>query len=709
LDRSPPNRAASALLVTRPALGAFFLAVFTAASAVSAADVTKPSEVRNLRADRSGADVILAWDPVTTDAAGGAETVDHYNVYRGGEPGFEPDRAGGSNRAGSPVGTSFADSGAATDGLDHYYLVTAVDASGNESAAEPSTVTTPPILSGFWTETTIETSWTDAAPPSEVAGYRVYYGKASGRYEFVDDVGLVTSHSLSGLQTGVFWYVAVTAVDVHGNESAFSNEIVEAVAGRGRIRAHDDDELCWGAAKCPPDPGEVQRNDGWQLMVPVDFPPGDWTKVTVTYTIDSRLCEPPAQGTTNKCGEDPAQGGYNPCGDPWDRIALLFLVLDDCIERGVSCVTPSNLELMHAITPFGTDAPPPDGSGRVPPRVLTLDITPFAPLLLGRRYVGVEIAHYVQAGWHVTVDFDFSERADEASPKKPADGFAPLVFEGGGSILVPRQVTIPAEAQQVMARFFVSGHGGNPACDGGANDGQPCATSGECPGGTCQNCDEFCHRTHYVKVDGRNAWVTTPWRDDCSPGSLFACQDWNACGWPSCTFSRAGWCPGYIACDHDPPCDQDHDLTLDLTPGATHDVTWEIPVRNGDWFKSMVVYWYRQCHGACGNGRRECSELCDGGDLDGETCKSQGFDAGTLACNGSCSGFDTSGCRFYACGNSICEPRAGEDCLSCPADCNGVQGGSPSSRYCCGDGDGQKPVGCSDPRCTANGKSCDPT
>jgi len=82
----------------------------------------------------------------------------------------------------------------------------------------------------------------------------------------------------------------------------------------------------------------------------------------------------------------------------------------------------------------------------------------------------------------------------------------------------------------------------------------------------------------------------------------------------------------------------------------------------------------------------------------------QGFTQGTLACNATCDGFDTSACS--TCGNMVCETLAGEDCLSCLDDCNGEQSGGPGSRYCCGDGDGDTPVGCEDPRCTANGNTC---
>lgn len=671
-----------------------------------AADVTRPAEAAALRADRGGADVQLSWSPVASDVLGNTETVASYRVYRDTTPGFVPDRSGGTNRVGTSPVASFTDVGAAATSATYFYLVTAVDSAGNESNAKSTKITTAPVLSGSWTDTSIDLSWIAALPSDRVAGYRVYYGRSSRGYEQVVDVGLATSYSLTGLQTYVNWYSAVTAVDLEGNESAFSNEHVDAIAGRVRVRAHNDDYLCWGASRCPPLSGQVQRNDGWQLMVPTAFPEGEWKRVLVTYTIDSRLCTPPAQGTTDKCG-DTNPGGYNPCGDPWDRGAHLFLVVDEtCILNGQSCLNSSNIEIMSAITPFGTDAPPPDGTGAVPPRALTLDVTPFARILTGTKYVGAEIGHYVQAGWHVTVDFEFSKRQDEASVKRPAEGVIPVLVDGGGAITTPIPITIPSAARQVVGRFFVTGHGGNLSCDGGTNNGGACSSNSQCPGGTCQNCDEFCHREHFVKVNGQTVWHFTPWRSDCSPGSLLACQNWNACGWPSCTYSRAGWCPGYIACDHDPPCDQDHDLTTSLTPGATHNFTWEIPIVNGSWWKSLVVYWYGECTSACGNNARECSEACDGTDLAGHSCQTEGFDAGTLSCNPDCGGFNTSGCRQFVCGDGICDSASTENCVTCPADCNGVQKGSPGNQYCCGNGGGNNPIPCTDARCTANGRQC---
>lgn len=44
-----------------------------------------------------------------------------------------------------------------------------------------------------------------------------------------------------------------------------------------------------------------------------------------------------------------------------------------------------------------------------------------------------------------------------------------------------------------------------------------------------------------------------------------------------------------------------------------------------------------------------------------------------------------------SCGNGVCE--AGEDCSSCASDCDGVTGGKPANRFCCGNGVAEGPEG----------------
>jgi hypothetical protein len=98
------------------------------------------------------------------------------------------------------------------------------------------------------------------------------------------------------------------------------------------------------------------------------------------------------------------------------------------------------------------------------------------------------------------------------------------------------------------------------------------------------------------------------------------------------------------------------------------------------------------CYDPDCNGTPACP-LCDDDGLcdPGESC---------ATCPGDCPG------AAAGCGNGVCEPSLGEDCLSCAQDCNGVQTGSQSGRFCCGDGDGTNPVGCSDSRCRSGGFSC---
>ena len=62
----------------------------------------------------------------------------------------------------------------------------------------------------------------------------------------------------------------------------------------------------------------------------------------------------------------------------------------------------------------------------------------------------------------------------------------------------------------------------------------------------------------------------------------------------------------------------------------------------------------------CGNNTTEVGEVCDGTDVNSETCVSQGFTSGTLACESDCSAYDTSSCVTSLCDDGNIDP--GEDC-----------------------------------------------
>jgi hypothetical protein len=60
---------------------------------------------------------------------------------------------------------------------------------------------------------------------SQVSGYRLHYGRSSGQYEVIVDVGNQTSYPLTDLDAGERYYFTVTAYDDEGNESDFGDEV----------------------------------------------------------------------------------------------------------------------------------------------------------------------------------------------------------------------------------------------------------------------------------------------------------------------------------------------------------------------------------------------------------------------------------------------------------------------------------------------------
>jgi hypothetical protein len=80
----------------------------------------------------------------------------------------------------------------------------------------------------------VTVAWDQEGAP--VVGYKVYYGASSGKYTSNADAGNTTSYTLSNLSNSTY-YLAATAYDSSGNESAYSKELVinsmTATAGTG--------------------------------------------------------------------------------------------------------------------------------------------------------------------------------------------------------------------------------------------------------------------------------------------------------------------------------------------------------------------------------------------------------------------------------------------------------------------------------------------
>ncbi len=273
---------------------------------------------------------------------------------------------------------------------------------------------------------------------------------------------------------------------------------------------------------------------------------------------------------------------------------------------------------------------------------------------------------------------------------------------------------------------------GSEQCDGAALGGATCSSQG-CTGGT-PTCTASCTLSYAsctgCQTCGNGIREGSEQCDGAALGGATCASQNCASGTPTCTasctlsYSTCSVCCGDGVREGAEQCDG---ADLGGATCASQNCTGGTPSCT-----SSCTVTYSSCTGCpvCGNNIRETGEVCDGTDLGGETCQTQGFGSGTLRCQASCAGLDTSQCSVCdldgvcdagencnvcpneciqsapRCGNDICETGNGEDCRSCPADCNGLQSGKPSKRYCCGDGDGINPVGCGDARCTASGNTC---
>jgi len=77
----------------------------------------------------------------------------------------------------------------------------------------------------------------------------------------------------------------------------------------------------------------------------------------------------------------------------------------------------------------------------------------------------------------------------------------------------------------------------------------------------------------------------------------------------------------------------------------------------------------------CGNAVIDAPEECDGANLNGQTCASQGFTGGTLTCTPACI-FDKSMCTSPSCGDATVDPGEECDCGQQGANCTGAQLGN---------------------------------
>ncbi len=203
-------------------------------------DTTPPAAPASPTANATGADsVLLDWaDNTEPDFAS-------YSVYRSTTSG-----SGYVLVSDNLTSSTYMDTGLTT-GTPYYYVITALDAVGNESAyssevtATPVLDETPPaaptgLTASAASHNAIVLDWADNVE-TDFASYSVYRSPTSGSGYGLVAGGLTSStHIDTGLSATSPYYYVVTATDYSGNESAPSIE-----AGATTLTAPPADLVLW--------------------------------------------------------------------------------------------------------------------------------------------------------------------------------------------------------------------------------------------------------------------------------------------------------------------------------------------------------------------------------------------------------------------------------------------------------------------------------
>ena len=113
------------------------------------------------------------------------------------------------------------------------------------------------LFSGTSQAASVSLAW-DQSQDTDVAGYRVYYGTSSRNYTSMISAGDDNACTITNLEPGRTYYIAATAYDFSGNESAFSQEIPYTVP----FVDSDGDGVADELDAFPLDPNESMDTDG---------------------------------------------------------------------------------------------------------------------------------------------------------------------------------------------------------------------------------------------------------------------------------------------------------------------------------------------------------------------------------------------------------------------------------------------------------------
>ena len=189
------------------------------------ADTSAPDVPQGLTAAPAPEQVTLRWSEVPGAAV--------YRVYRSATSPVVLDAA---SRLPEVTGTELVDRGR-TNGVALHYVVTSVDAAGNESAASAEATATPTAapdvdapaapagVTASAGDAQVTLAWT-AGTEADLAGYRVFRSAvAGGERTAVSGLVRTAGHVDTTVANGTTYHYVVQAEDLAGNLSATSQEV----------------------------------------------------------------------------------------------------------------------------------------------------------------------------------------------------------------------------------------------------------------------------------------------------------------------------------------------------------------------------------------------------------------------------------------------------------------------------------------------------
>lgn len=257
-----------------------------------------------------------------------------------------------------------------------------------------------------------------------------------------------------------------------------------------------------------------------RALAGVDFGDASVTRATLRVTLESPCF--PFEGW--------AEQGV-PSGERWPAACDAFdRTLSVTLDHDPESASAPGFELLRAITPFGG------------PLQVETDVTDVVNGLPGLHQLGLKIDTWSDAEGLVSGSKGEWIASAElllwpgAAPRKVL-AVLPLLLEGQlEPTAAPLTFEVPEGAGSARIEYRATGHGGvfDPGCLGPA--------------------EEFCRRTHELRLDGELLEELLPWRDcsnsctltanDSGQGPAQYCAE-NPCADPnSARAPRANWCPG---------------------------------------------------------------------------------------------------------------------------------------------------------------------